>query len=153
MKKILLAMLILFTSGVVWAGEPVSKSDPGEVAIGGIDTTAYHLPAVREKHQEIMGSSKFTVGWKGAKWHFVSQQAAAKFAADPARYQPQYNGFCANALSIGEGLIETDGATWEFFGDRLHLFYAEKGRRRWLQGDWPAYQKAADAAWAEILAE
>lgn len=153
MKKVMITMIILWTSSVVWAGEPVSKSYLGGVAIGGVDTTAYHLPAVRESHLEIMGSSKFTVEWKEAKWHFASSQAAAKFAADPARYQPQYNGFCSNALSSGEGLIATDGTTWEFFGERLHLFYAERGRQRWLHGDWQAYKKVADKAWAELSRE
>jgi hypothetical protein len=39
----------------------------------------------------------------------------------------------------------------EFFGDRLHLFYAERGRQRWLNGDWRAYQRDADAAWEAIV--
>jgi hypothetical protein len=41
---------------------------------------------------------------------------------------------------------------WEFFDNKLHLFYAERGRQRWLNGDWKAYRQQADKAWQEILA-
>ena len=64
---------------------------------------------------------------------------------------PEYNGFCSNALALGEGLIRTDGSVWEFFGDKLHLFYAERGRQRWLDGDWKAYNREAAKAWAAIV--
>ena len=150
MKKISIILIILFVSSAVFAGEPVSKSFPGSLAIGGVDTTAYHLLEVRKEHKTIMGNSKFTVEWKDAKWHFASQQSADKFASDPERYRPQYNGFCSNALSLGEGLVKTDGTIWEFFGDGLHLFYAERGRQRWLKGDWKTYKQEADKAWAVL---
>ncbi|WP_255855055.1 hypothetical protein [Marinobacterium rhizophilum] len=68
----------------------------------------------------------------------------------PQRYLPAYHGHCANALSLGEGLIATDGRVWEFFGDQLHLFYAERGRQRWLNGDWKAYKADADQAWSNL---
>jgi YHS domain-containing protein len=150
MKKILINLLMLFVASTVFAAEPVSKSDPGSVAIGGIDTTAYHLQKVREEHKAVMGNSEFTVEWNAAKWHFASQQSADKFTSDPERYRPQYNGFCSNALSLGRRLVKTDGTVWEFFGDDLHLFYAEKGRQRWLNGDWKTYKQEANKSWAVL---
>ena len=56
-------------------------------------------------------------------------------------------------MSLGEGLITTDGTVWEFFGEQLFLFYAEAGRQRWLKGDWKAYQSQADTAWKAIVAK
>ena len=88
----------------------------------------------------------------GVPWRFASKASADKFAANPAAYVPQYNGHCSNALSQGEGLISTNGSVWEFFGDKLHLFYAERGRQRWLTGDWQAFRQQADKAWQDILA-
>ena len=72
---------------------------------------------------------RFEVKHRGANWRFASKESAAKFAANPAACLPQYNGHCANALSPGEGLVSTDGSVWEFFGDKLHLFYAKAGRQ------------------------
>lgn len=150
MKKTLLTLILLLASSIVFAGEPVSTNFWGSVAIGGVDTTAYHLPEVRKEHKEIEGDKKFMVKWNDAEWHFASQESADKFAADPERYKPLYNGFCSNALSIGKGLVRTDGDIWEFFGDRLSLFYGESGRQRWLNGDWKAYRQDADKAWAVL---
>lgn len=130
------------------AAEPVSTGRFGNTAIGGQDTVSYHESSVRQTRRVLAGDKRHEVRYLGAVWRFASQASADRFAADPARYLPQYNGHCANALSLGEGLIATDGQVWEFFGDRLYLFYAERGRQRWLAGDWKAYRATADAAWS-----
>lgn len=129
------------------AAVPVSASGAGPTAIGGHDTVSYHLPAVRQSHRVLAGDARFVVMYLGARWQFASRESAERFAAEPARYVPQYNGFCANALALGEGLIRTEGTVWEFFGDRLYLFFAERGRQRWLTGDWQSYRSQADVAW------
>jgi len=133
------------------AAEPVSTSFFGNTAIGGQDTVSYHAPAQRQSHRVLEGDSRFEVSYLGASWRFASRESADRFAADPAKYIPHYNGFCANALSLGEGLIKTDGTIWDFFGDQLYLFYGESGRQRWLTGDWKAYRQQADAAWQAAL--
>lgn len=86
-------------------------------------------------------------------WRLASQASADRFAANPGAYVPQYNGFCSNALASDEGLINTNGELWEFFGDKLHLFYAERGRQRWLNGDWQAFKKEADKAWITLTTQ
>jgi len=98
----------------------------------------------------LSGSKSYTVKYKGAKWRFLSKESSELFAANPEKYSPAYNGHCANALSLGNGLVRTDGTHWEIFGDELHLFYAGQGRTRWLGGDWEAYKVEADAAWAKL---
>lgn len=153
MNKILFSIVLALISFTTMAAEPVSKSYWGGVAIEGHDTVAYHSAEVRAKHAEVIGVERFTVEWGGAKWHFASQESADKFATDPLRYKPEYNGHCANALSLGEGLVKTDGTVWEFFGEELHLFYAERGRQRWLNGDWKAYKQDANKAWKELTQE
>ena len=154
----LCAGLILLVSQS-YANEPVSTSYWSNTAIGGHDTVDYHLKKSLKNNQgDRIGSTKtaqgkdsLTVTWQGAKWQFATQTSADKFAADPSKYAPRYNGHCANALSLGEGLIPTSGKVWEFFGDDLHLFYAERGRQRWLNGDWKTYQTVADKAWQQEL--
>jgi len=133
------------------AAEPVSTSFLGNTAIGGKDTVSYHEPALRQAHAVRAGDKRFVVRYLGADWHFASQASADRFAAEPAKYRPHYNGFCANALSLGEGLVRTDGSVWDFFGDQLYLFYGESGRQRWLGGDWQTYRRQADTAWQAAL--
>lgn len=152
MYKTILSLLLVMSSQLSLA-EAVSKSYWGSVAIGGMDTVAYHQRTNRANHTEVQGQKIYVVKWKDANWHFATQASADKFAANPEKYRPEYNGHCANALSLGEGLIPTDGSVWEFFGDELHLFYAERGRQRWLKGDWKTYKQQANQAWTKLKNE
>jgi len=148
-KKCIFIICMGFFSTLLQA-EAVSKSYWGDKAIGSHDTVAYHQESVKKSHREVKGNKQFIVKYNGANWYFASQASAAKFRQNPEQYKPLYNGFCANALSLGEGLVPTSGKIWEFFGDQLHLFYAEKGRQRWLNGDWQQYQKDANKAWITL---
>jgi len=141
----------LFFTALAHAAEPVSKSRIKGVAIGGHDSVAYHSLARDPQANALKGAKKFVVKHKGAKWNFADQESADKFAAEPEKFSPAYNGHCANALSLGEGLIRTDGTHWEIFGDQLYLFYAARGRTRWLDGNWETYKADADAAWEKLL--
>ena len=147
----LLLLASLFFTGVVMAEEPVAKSRLSGVAIGGHDTVAYHTLQKEPQADALSGEKSYTVTWKGAKWRFLSQESADKFAAEPEKYSPAFNGHCANALSLGEGLIRTDGTHWEIFGDQLYLFYAARGRNRWLAtDDVTPYIEQATKAWNEL---
>ena len=132
----------MLASTHVFAKEPVSTGYVGSTAIGQHDVTAYHLNRSATK-----GDKRFLHEWKGAKWYFATVKQRDLFAANPTKYSPAYNGFCSNALTLNEGLIHTDGKVWHIFGDQLHLFYAERGRVRWVNGDYKALKKEADAAW------
>ena len=78
---------------------------------------------------------------KGQIGIFTALNRQKKFREDPTQYSPAYNGHCANALSLDEGLIKTDGTHWEIFENKLYLFYAARGRDRWLSGNWKEYKK------------
>jgi len=149
--KLIPAALVLFASAqIAMAAEPVSKSKWTGVAIGGHDTAAYHDLNREPQESAIEGKKSYIVEYKGAKWRFSSKQSSEKFAAEPERYAPAYNGHCANALSLGEGLVRTNGKTWEIYEDQLYLFYAPRGRERWNDGNWKTYKVDADAAWEKL---
>ena len=148
LHSILITLSLTLASLSASAAEPVSKSRFGGVAIGGHDAQAYHELGREPQQKAVSGAKGFTVEYKGAKWRFASKESSELFAADPEKYSPAYNGHCANALSLGEGLIRTDGTHWEIFEDQLFLFYAARGRDRWTDGNWQSYKVDADAAWA-----
>ncbi|MFT6304118.1 MAG: YHS domain-containing protein [Granulosicoccus sp.] len=145
----LAAIGVLFTITAV-AAEPVSKSRFSSVAIGGHDSVAYHQIERDPQQSAVEGAKTYTVEYKGAKWRFASKESSELFAANPDQYSPSYNGHCANALSLEEGLIRTDGTHWEIFEDKLYLFYAARGRVRWTDGNWKTYKIDADAAWSRL---
>ena len=145
---ILIGTIVMF--GLAHASEPVSKSRFKGVAIGGHDAVAYHSLERDPQSKAVQGLKKFVVKYKGAQWNFADQESADKFTAEPEKFSPAYNGHCANALSLGEGLVRTDGTHWEILGDQLYLFYAGRGRTRWLDGHWETYKADADAAWEKL---
>ncbi len=137
MNKLLL-LLVLFSFNI-YATEPVNKSYWGDVAINGKDSIAYHSAFIEANSNPnktqlpaLKGKSDYNFKYKGANWRFGSQAALDKFANNPSKYQPEFNGFCANALSLGKGLVKTDGTKWGFFNDKLYLFYAAGGRQSWV---------------------
>ncbi|WXU00054.1 MAG: hypothetical protein Ctma_0762 [Catillopecten margaritatus gill symbiont] len=150
MKKILFSCLVLFC-GLIYAAEPVSKSFFGGVAIGGYDAVAYHQPDNIKQHKATLGNSSYQHYWKEAKWNFSNKENLDKFVENPDKYAPVYNGHCSNALSLGEGLVKTDGTHWEIFSGKLHLFYSARGRNRWVEGNQIEYKKVADKAWQAII--
>lgn len=135
------------------AAEPLSVNTRTGVTIGGHDTVVYHAPEAIETHKAVKGNKDLSAKWNGAVWQFTSVENREAFLADPDRYRPAYGGHCANALSIGEGLIRTNGKTWEIYEDQLYVFYAARGRKRWNDGNWKNYKASADKAWQEILGD
>lgn len=151
-RSILLCLLTLASAIFsVQASEPVSKSYFGDIAIDGHDTVAYHKIAEGSPHKAVKGSDKWKSKWKGANWLFATEANRDLFAANPEKYAPAYNGHCANALSLGEGLIETDGTHWQIFDGQLYTFYAARGRDRWVDGNYKEYKVEADKAWKAII--
>lgn len=144
---ICLMNILVFNSAV--AAEPVSSKRG--VMIGGHDTVAYHTLS-REPHAKAeSGKKTWVVEYLGAKWHFATEENAELFAASPEKYKPAYNGHCANALSLGKGLVKTNGKVWEIFGEQLYLFYAGEGRKRWLSADdINDFKAVADAEWTKL---
>lgn len=145
-----LALAFIFASSA-FAAAPFSASFIGDIAIGGKGTVCYHSADAKGSHTVAAGDQRFEVQFRGTTWQFVSKARAERVAAHSAADAPSYNGHYANTLSDGKDLVKTNGVAWEFFGDKLHLFYAEGARQRWLKGDWPHFKVQADAAWQPSL--
>ncbi|MBC7179624.1 MAG: YHS domain-containing protein, partial [Roseovarius sp.] len=64
------------------------------VALGGTDPVGYFTQG-----RPVAGQAAHRFDWNGATWHFASAENRDAFAADPARYAPQYGGFCAWAVA------------------------------------------------------
>ena len=83
-------ILLLVGSG----GIAVGSSTEANVAIKGYDTVAYFTDGKARK-----GNESFTFPWHGMTWHFSSKDHRDLFAAGPEKYAPQYDGWCAWAMT------------------------------------------------------
>lgn len=91
MKKWCFAGILLIaflTMGILpaIAADKVNKSKSG-VAIRGFDTVAFHTQG-----RAVKGKKAFSYQWNDATWYFKNAQNRDLFAADPARYAPQFGG-------------------------------------------------------------
>lgn len=112
------------------------------VAIQGYDPVSYF------SEQPTLGSPDLTSNYEGAVYHFASPENKAKFDAEPAKYVPQYGGYCAVAVSEGK-TFPIDPNTYKVTNDKLYLFYnGELGNTKpqW-DADEENRRKNADEHW------
>ena len=115
-------------------------------AIRGYDPVAYHLESA-----PVKGDSQFSLDWKGHEWRFKSAANRDLFAADPEKYAPAYNGFCAYAASKGY-IAPTVPQAWTIRNGKLYLNYSLSVRKTWLE-DVDANIAAGDANWPKLATD
>lgn len=127
----------------VYAGEFFERNN---LAIDGYDPVAYFT-----EMKPVKGSAEFRSDFQGSTFQFASAVHRDAFAADPAKYAPQYGGYCAYGMAKGYKAT-IDPAAFTVVGDKLYLNYSETVRSKWLS-DIPGYVRKADATWPEVRKE
>ena len=49
----------------------------------------------------MKGSEEFAYEWLGTPWYFASGEHRELFISDPAKYAPQYGGYCTRGVANG----------------------------------------------------
>ena len=139
-RAIALPLLVLtILAGTATAGD-ANLTFQG-VAIQGYDPVAYFAD-----NTAVPGNANITASHDGAIYQFASEDRKAAFEADPARYAPQYGGYCAYAAAQGaKASVEPEQFT--IVDDKLYLNFNADVRQRWNQ-DRAGYIEKADAYWA-----
>jgi YHS domain-containing protein len=114
------------------------------VGAGGYDVVAYFKAGAA-----MPGEAAMSADYKGAKWYFTSAENLATFQADPAKYAPQYGGYCAYAVSQG-ATAKGDPEIWTVVDGKLYLNLSQSVQSTWKQ-DIPGYISSADANWPKVL--
>mgnify|MGYP001256877664 CR=1 FL=1 len=139
-NKILIGIffaLILNAFGGIAAG----SSTENDVAIRGYDSVSYFVDGEAKK-----GDEEFTHQWHGMTWYFSSKENRNLFAANPEKYAPQYDGYCAWAMTE-ERKAETDPEVWRIVNGRLYLNCSEAAYEKWSR-DIPGNINKADKNWS-----
>jgi YHS domain-containing protein len=114
------------------------------VMLQGHDVVAYFTQG---KH--AMGSPQFSSEYEGITYQFASAEHKALFDKEPAKYQPQYGGYCANGIVYGIPW-GGDANTWRMIDGKLYIFGGAGSRDAFLL-DIPGNTKLADKYWAEEI--
>lgn len=153
-SKILASALVLFGVSVAAAAEedPIYTGLFNNRAVSGYDTVAYFTEG-----KPVKGDKKFSTEYMGAKWRFSSQENLDLFLADPAKYAPQYGGYCAWAMAGGEKGERPYGASgdpkqWEIVDGKLYLNYDASVKEDWLK-DIPGFISKANTFYPQFVGE
>ncbi|MBX9734303.1 MAG: hypothetical protein K2X37_09590 [Chitinophagaceae bacterium] len=85
-------------------------------------------------------------------YYFSSEKNAAIFKQSPAKYEPQYGGWCAYAMGATGEKVNIDPETFKVLNGKLYLFYNKffnNTLKSWNKDEVSLKQKA-DASWMKF---
>lgn len=143
--------MLIRASAVIWVSTVLMLSNAvaGEfferkgVAIDGFDAVAYFT-----QNKAVRGSKAFTSSYKGSLFYFSSAAHRDLFAANPEKFAPQYNGFCAYGVAKGTK-ASIEGERFAIVDGKLYLNYNGQIQATWNQ-DIPAHIRQADKNWPAL---
>lgn len=117
--------------------------DAHNVAVKGHDVVAYFSVG-----NPTAGKAEFSAKHEGAVYHFSSAANRDAFKANPAKYAPQFGGFCAMGVALDKKL-DGDPTAWKIVGDKLYLNVNKDVQKKWSE-DIPGNLVKAGASWPLI---
>lgn len=126
------------------AVEPINTTLLGNVAIKGYDPVAYFT-----KNAAVKGDRKYRHEWRGANWHFSTQEHLDMFQQAPEKYAPQYGGYCAYAVAQND-TANIDPTQFTIHDGKLYLNYNKKINQKWLANKAPFIEQA-DKYWPGLV--
>ena len=153
MKVLSLSVVIMFLlSFTVMAQDATSRQkqfnlDVG-VAIQGYDAVAY-----MKQGKPVKGKKEFSVSNQGITYYFSSAANKEEFQKAPAKYEPEYGGWCAYAMGSKGEKVNIDPATFKVVNGKLYLFYNKffnNTLKDWNK-DEANLKTKADANWQKLI--
>ncbi len=95
----------------------------GKIAIDGYCPVAYHVLKKAKK-----GSPKYSFTYEGKTYHFVNAKAKMMFEKDPAKFLPEYDGYCATAMYMGKKL-KSNPKLFTLYEGHTYLFSTIKAKQ------------------------
>ena len=138
--KLIVTLSLIACAALAYAGDFYEKNG---AAIRGYDPVAYFT-----EQKPVRGSSTYKAEHRGSTFHFASQANRDAFLANPEKYAPQYNGFCAYGVAGGYKAA-IDPAAFTVVQDRLYLNYNASVQRQW-RADVPGFVAKADKNWPQV---
>ena len=114
-RKTLIAFFVTI-SMVLSINAQDTKSVEVEVQLDGYCPVAY---LVMEKAVE--GDAKYSSTYEGETYYLANADAKKMFDADPEKYLPKYDGYCATAVAMDK-LMESDPQLFSVYDGATYLF-------------------------------
>lgn len=142
-------LLLTMTAGMVplavLAAGPANLDARG-VAIHGHDPVAYFVEA-----RAVVGKSEHSATVGAATYWFASEANRRLFTADPAKYEPQYGGYCAYGVAQGVK-PDIDPTAFRIVDGKLYLNLSPAVQKRW-QADIAGFIERANQNWPALKSQ
>jgi YHS domain-containing protein len=120
------AMTAQNPSGALKPVNAVAVGEQTRVMLAGADVVAYFTQG-----KYVKGTPQFQTTHEGVVFHFSSAEHKQLFDAAPAKYIPQYGGYCANGVVYGIPW-GGDADTWKMVDGRLFIFGGQGSKDAFL---------------------
>lgn len=152
MKRLLVYLFLsalLINVGFAQSGHSKKQFnlDKSGLAIEGYDPVAYF-----NSGKAMEGKKQWTAVEDGATYRFASSANRELFKANPAKYQPQYGGWCAYAMGENGEQVSIDPETFKIMNGQLYLFYNRffnNTLKDWNKSE-QSLKKKADQNWSKF---
>lgn len=121
MKQILLLLTLLLS----FVSPTFAADDVALPAIGGYDPVSYFTEG-----KAVRGSGFNTAQFEGQSYLFSTKENVATFKANPAKYAPQFGGWCAYGASLGKKFY-VDPTVFEVVDGKLYLNLDGEIQKKW----------------------
>ncbi len=111
-----------FLGGCGGAVNVVSDGDDSELMLRGNDAVAYFTAG-----RPVPGRSDIKTKHLGLTYRFASEESKRQFITHPARYEPQFGGFCAQSMAYAVP-VPADAGTFKIIDGKLYLFASPRAR-------------------------
>jgi YHS domain-containing protein len=115
------------------------------VLMKGADVVSYFTQG-----KDMQGNPSIKSSYENVTFYFASAENKALFDKEPAKYLPQYGGYCANGIVYGIPW-GGDADAWRMIEGKLYIFGGAGSRDAFLL-DVPKNRALADKYWAEEVA-
>jgi len=139
----LVAMLASVVVSLMLAANACAQTSGDQVALHGYDPVAYFTDK-----RPVLGKAEHQHEWDGAVYRFASAEHLQLFKANPDRYLPQYNSWCAASVAKGEK-VRPNPEYWIVVDGKLYLFGKSIGPDL-MRADPVAMKRKADSNWPMV---
>jgi len=152
-KQITLLVLFILSASAVFSQTTEIRKKQYNLETSGLAIQGYDPVAYFNSHKAMEGKKEFSSNYNGVTYRFASKQNMDEFSRNPARYEPQFGGWCAYAMGKKGEKVEIDPETFKIVDGKLYLFYNKffnNTLKSWNQ-DEKRLKTQADRNWMKFV--
>ena len=125
-----------------------NKTKLKKVRLNNVILKGYDPVAYFKQGKAVRGSPFITSTYNGATYLFASREDKAEFDKSPAKFEPQYGGYCAYSMSKGER-HDIDPKAFHIYKGKLYACETPEQMKK-FSANVEAYISKADQNWLKI---